>query len=260
MADATAAEILRSLHVPGRPVVLPNAWDVTSARSFEKAGFPALATSSSAIAHSLGYPDGEHIAADEMLGAVARICRSVSVPVTADLERGYGLEPAELVTRLLEAGAVGCNLEDSEPGSGRLVDRDAQADWLRALRAAADANGVAIVVNARVDVHLHEWGEPGQRLPETIERCRAYLAAGADCVYPIGLADLGDIEELTRSIGGPVNIVFRPDGPSVSELAGAGVARVTFGGGLHIAMRARLATLAQLIRDGRDPYTDPTVS
>lgn len=258
MPDAAAsAEILRSLHVPGKPVVLPNAWDVTSAKVFEDAGFPATATSSSAVALSLGYPDGEQISADEMLAAVARIARGVSTPVTADLERGYGLDPEELVARIVEAGAVGCNLEDSDPHTGELVDLDEQAAWLGAVRAAADSSGVRLVVNARNDVHLHEWGEPEERMPEAVRRARAYLDAGADCIYPIGLADPAAIEEFTKEVAGPVNIVFRPRGPSVAALAAAGVARVSFGGGLHMAMTMRLVSVAKRVRDGQDPYVKP---
>ena len=250
------AERFGALHVPGEPVILPNAWDVTSARTFEKAGFPALATSSSAVAHSLGYKDGEETPPEEMFAAVARITRAVEVPVTADIERGYGLSPGAIVERLLDAGAVGCNLEDSDPPSGELIAAEAQAEWLGEVRGAAESVGVPLVVNARVDVHLKEWGEPEDRTPEAIRRGRAYLEAGASCVYPIGLASLAEIEEFTAGAGGPVNVVFLPNGPSLADLARVAVARVSFGGGLHIAMRAVLRRLAERIRDGADPYED----
>ena len=251
---AARAEELRSLHVAGTPVVLPNAWDVTTARVFERAGFPAIATSSSAVARSLGYEDGEQIPADEMFGVVERIAGAVAVPVTADIERGYRLDPKAIVDRLLDAGAVGCNLEDSDPRSGELIAKDTQVEWLGRVRAAADDAGGPLVVNARVDVHRLEWGTPEERMPEAIARGTAYFGAGATCVYPIGLASLPDIDEFTRAVDGPVNIVFRPDGPSVADLAKAGVARVSFGGGLHVAMRAVLKGLAARIREGADPY------
>jgi 2-methylisocitrate lyase-like PEP mutase family enzyme len=248
------AEHLRALHVPGQPVVLPNAWDVTSARTFEKSGFAAIATSSSAMAHSLGYDDGEQTPADVMFAAVTRITGRVGVPVTADIERGYGLEPEQIVERLLESGAVGCNLEDSDPGSGEMVDVETQAGWIGRVVAAAERAGVPVALNARIDVHLREWGKPEERMDEAVRRARAYIGAGATSVYPIGLSTLGEIEELTRRVDGAVNVVFRPNGPSIADLARAGVARISFGGGLHIAMRAGLKRMAMRIRDGQDPY------
>ena len=147
---------LRALHQAGRPLILPNVWDPVSARAFAEAGFSALATSSSAVAESLGYRDGQTPGA-EMLAAVSRIARSVSVPVTADIENGYGLPPAELAARLAEAGVAGCNLEDSDPVTGTLADPARQADYLAAVRAAA---GPALVVNARVDVYVRA-ADPG---------------------------------------------------------------------------------------------------
>jgi 2-methylisocitrate lyase-like PEP mutase family enzyme len=251
---AEMARRLRSLHVPGDPVVLPNAWDVTSALVFEREGFPAIATSSSAVASSLGYDDGELTPADEMFAAVERIVRAVAVPVTADVERGYGLVPEELVGRLVDAGAAGCNLEDSQPRSGELVDAATQAEWLSAVNDAALATGVPLVVNARIDIHLREWGDPAGRMPAAVARGRAYLEAGAACVYPIGLTSLDEITEFARAVEGPVNALFRPEGPSLRDLAGAGVARVTFGGGLHLAMRHLLKRAAARVRAGDDPY------
>jgi 2-methylisocitrate lyase-like PEP mutase family enzyme len=248
------AERLAALHVPGTPLVIPNAWDAASARVFEKVGFPAVATSSSAVAKSLGYEDGEQTPVDEVFAAVRRVARAVDVPVTADLERGYGLDPEELVERILDSGAVGCNLEDSDPRSSELIDVAEQAGWLGRVRAAADDAGVPIALNARIDVHLREWGAPDGRASEAIERGRAYRAAGATCVYPIGMAARAEIEEVVRGVDGPVNIVFLPGGLSIEELAGAGVARVSFGGGLHIAMRAHLKIAASRIREGLDPY------
>jgi len=240
-AGPTAAA-LRALHRPGEPVVLANAWDAASARAVATAGFRAVATSSAAVAKSLGYADGERTPVDEMLDAVARIARSVPVPVTADIERGYGLRPAELVERLLATGAVGCNLEDSSPRDRTLVDVDRQAGFLAEVRAAA---GPELVVNARVDPYIRGVADP---LPVAVDRCRRYLAAGADSVYPIGAATADDIAALVEGAGGPVNVLATPQTPPLATLARLGVARISYGEGLfddvyatHARMLARIA-------------------
>jgi 2-methylisocitrate lyase-like PEP mutase family enzyme len=251
---AERARRLAALHAGERPLLLPNAWDAASAQVLERAGFPAIATSSSAVAASLGYPDGEVAPATQMLAAVARIAAISSVPVTADLEAGYGLPPAEIVERLLEAGAVGCNLEDSDNRSGGLVEVERQAERLAQVRAAADVSGVGLVINARVDVYLHQIGTPGQRLAESLRRARRYLEAGADCVFPILASDEESIAELVRGVGGPVNVLYKPGMPSLERLAELGVARVSFGGGLHRATQVLLERLATRILAGEDPY------
>lgn len=248
---STPAELFRSLHVPGKPVVLPNAWDVTSAKVIVKAGFPALATSSVAMAHALGYPDGEETPPEEMFAAVGRVAAAVDVPVTADIERGYRLPPADFVERLTAAGAVGCNLEDSEPTTSELIDIETQVAFLSEVAAAASD---AVLINARIDIHLREHGDPATRLDEAIRRGRAYLAAGAGCVYPIGLIEGAEIKRFVDEVGGPVNVTYRPGAPSLEELGDLGVARVSFGGGLHIAMRAWLGGIAETIAAGGDPY------
>ncbi|WP_336204826.1 isocitrate lyase/phosphoenolpyruvate mutase family protein [Nonomuraea sp. LPB2021202275-12-8] len=172
------------------------------------------------------------------------------VPVTADMERGYGLAPAELVERLLATGAAGCNLEDSDPRSGELVDVGRQAEFLAGVRAEA---GAALVINARVDTYI--TGPTGDRThAEAVRRARRYLEAGADCVYPIGLADEAAIEALVTEVGEPVNILFRPGAPSLGRLAGLGVARVSYGHGLHQAAHAYAVRMIEAVREGRDPY------
>jgi 2-methylisocitrate lyase-like PEP mutase family enzyme len=241
------ADVLRALHVPGSPVVLPNIWDAASARAVQEAGFPAVATGSAAVAKVLGYEDGEGTPVDEMMAAVSRITRAVDVPVTADVERGYGLKPAELVERLAAAGAVGCNLEDTDPRTGELVAPGVQAEFLAEVRAAA---GQGLVINARIDTYLH--GRTSTQ--EAAERGRLYREAGADCVYPITLADEDTIKALVTEIGGPVNILFRPGTPSLARLAELGVARVSFGGGLHKAAHAYAQNLFAKVRDGQSPY------
>ncbi|MDG4824121.1 isocitrate lyase/phosphoenolpyruvate mutase family protein [Asanoa sp. WMMD1127] len=245
-AVVTGADTLRALHRPGDPVVLANAWDAASARAVQAAGFPAVATSSAAVALSLGYADGEATPVDEMLDAVARIVRAVDVPVTADLERGYGLPPAQFVERVLATGAVGCNLEDSDPRTKRLVDVDRQADFLAAVRAAA---GPDLVVNARVDAYLRGVADP---LATARDRARRFRAAGADCAYPILATAEPDIAVLAAD--GPVNVLFIPATPALPALAALGVARVSFGDGIHEALAADHARMLAAIVAGASPY------
>jgi 2-methylisocitrate lyase-like PEP mutase family enzyme len=247
---APRALALRALHRPGFPLVLPNVWDAGSARAVEAAGFGAVATSSGAVAESLGYADGEAAPVDEMLDAVARIARAVSVPVTADMERGYGLPPAELVERLVATGAVGMNLEDSDPSSGVLVDPSRQSAFLSAVREAAGRAGVDLVINARIDVYLPKTAtEAAGALDQAIRRAHAYLAAGADCVYPILMASREDIRTFVVESGGPVNVLSRPGAPNVTELTALGVARISFGTGMYRATQAHLAELISRVLD-----------
>lgn len=237
------ADRLRDLHSGPRPLILPNVWDAVSAKVFADAGFPALATSSAAVAATLGYRDGQTPAA-EMFAAVARIARSVAVPVTADVENGYGLAPAELAATLADCGVAGCNLEDSDPVSRALADPAEQAEFLAAVRAAA---GSSLVVNARVDVYVRPpGGEPGDLTNAAVARARAYLAAGADCTYPI-VAPPTALPDLVRRIDGPVNAMYRPDGPPIAELAAMGVARITFGSGLHTRITETTRELADVL-------------
>ncbi|XUM04405.1 isocitrate lyase/PEP mutase family protein [Streptomyces venezuelae ATCC 10712] len=238
----TAAR-LRALHrvLPGDgPLVLPGPWDAASARAFEAAGHPALATPSAGIAASLGYEDGATPPA-EMFAAVARIVRSVSVPVTADLEGGYGLAAAELVERVRESGAVGVNLEDSGPG-GTLKDPEAHAEWLAEVRAAA---GPDLFLNARVDVYARRAPAP---LEEALARSLRYAEAGADCVYPIA-APPADLPALRAALGDlPLNALAVPGGPSFPELGRLGATRITFGDGLlRRALAGVAATAAELL-------------
>ncbi|MET9676781.1 isocitrate lyase/phosphoenolpyruvate mutase family protein [Streptomyces sp. NPDC006482] len=245
--DATA-EALRALH-RGRsaddPLVLPGPWDAVSARAFEEAGFPALATPSAGIAAALGYEDGETPAA-EMFAAVARIVRSVSVPVTADLEGGYGLPAAELVERVRESGAVGVNLEDTGP-TGRLRDPRAHAEWLAEVREAA---GPGLFVNARVDVYIRRAPDGTVVRDAAVARARLYAEAGADCVYPIA-APPADLPALRAALGDlPLNALSVPGGLSCTELGLLGASRVTFGDGLLVRATADLTAMAARLRDG----------
>ncbi|MFL5930974.1 MAG: isocitrate lyase/phosphoenolpyruvate mutase family protein [Gaiellaceae bacterium] len=242
-------DTLRSLHVPGRPLLLPNAWDAGSAQTVVDAGFPVVATTSSGVASALGYEDHEGAPADEMLAAAARIARAVDVPVTVDAEAGYGLGPGELVAELGRAGAAGCNLEDTDHDTDALRDAGEQAAWLRQVREAAEAAGYGLVINARVDVFLAADSDVPQPdlVPDALARARAYLEAGADCVYPIALWDAGALRAFVDGAGGPVNALAFPKAPPVADLAALGVARVSWGGLLHRAAMEHLAGILDSI-------------
>src|SRR2546423_7699905 len=231
MATSEAADLqsrcdlLRSLHRPGAPLLLPNAWDVATARAVVAAGFPVVATTSGGVAAALGYEDHEGAPVDEMLAAAARIAKGVDVPVTVDAEAGYGMEPAELVAALRSAGAAGCNLEDSDYAAGSLRDPDRHAEWLRAVRQAASADGYPLGINARVDVFLGPLlagagrGTQEALVPEALRRANAYLEAGVDCVFPIVLWEADALRRFASAVRGPLNVVGLPQAPSLAELA-----------------------------------------
>ncbi|MEV6281197.1 isocitrate lyase/phosphoenolpyruvate mutase family protein [Kribbella sp. NPDC051770] len=219
---ASHAESLRALHHGDVPLLLPNAWDPVSARIVAEAGYPAVATSSGAAARVIGYDDGELTPPAQMFAVVARMVRAVDVPVTADMEAGYGLSPREFAERLLETGAAGCNLEDSTAAG--LTEPERHADYLAGVREVAGAD---LVVNARIDSFLH-----GGTVAEAITRGRAYRRAGADCVYPI-FAPVETIPELKQVIGGPLNAHAAPNGPTAAELIAAGATRISYGTSLH---------------------------
>ncbi len=219
---------------PGAPLLRVTAWAPPRARRRAHDGYPAIATTSAGVAEALGYEDGNVTPPDEMLGAVARIAAAVDVPVTADLEAGYGLEPGELVDGLLRAGAVGLNFEDTDHEAGALTDAEGQAERLAAIKQAGRDAGVDVVLNARVDVFLR-----GGELDEAVRRGKLYAQAGADCVYPIGVRGRDAIRALVEEVGAPLNVLVMPGGLALAELAELGVARASFGSGLmHIAMDA----------------------
>jgi 2-methylisocitrate lyase-like PEP mutase family enzyme len=224
-----AAQRLRELHQPGNPLILVNAWDVASALQVEAAGGLVVATSSAAVAAALGERDN-NTGREAAFAALRRITRAVGVPVTADIEAGYGLSGAELVEALLDAGAVGCNIEDTDhAGGGGLRDAGAQAAYLAEVRAAATAAGVPVVINARIDTIVrHPQRDARAVMQETVRRARLYLEAGADCVYPISLSDPVLAAELTPAVGGLLNVNLSDP---LSALAEAGAARVSVGAG-----------------------------
>ena len=238
MTQNDKAAAFRAMHRKPPVLVLPNAWDVESAKLLAAIpGCRALATSSAAVARSLGWEDGERAPAAEMVEAARRIAAAVDLPVTADLERGYG-DPVGTARAAWEAGLVGINFEDSTRAG--LVDVDEQVEAIRAIRAAVPE----LVLNARVDVFL---GIGRGDVAEASERANAYLAAGADCVYPI-LAPLQSIDALAHRIDGPINILAGKDLPPLAEREELGVARVTFGSGLaSLAYEKAVRVAAQLL-------------
>ncbi len=250
------AAAFRRLH-GGKPIlVLPNVWDVASAKIVERAGFPAIATSSAGVAFALGYPDGERISRDEMAAAVARIAAHVGVPVTADMEAGYGRRPADAaatVRAVIAAGAVGMNFEDS-PGEGGepLLPEALQVERVRAAREAANATGVPFVLNARTDVFLEQVGEPAGRLAHAVRRLDAYRSAGADCLFAPGVSDPATIAMLVKEVHGPLNVLAVAASPPIRELERLGVARVSLGSG---PMRAGLTVLRRLAEELRTAGT-----
>lgn len=230
------AAAFRRMHDRSRLLLLPNAWDAASARVFEEVGIPALATTSAGVAWVLGHADGEATPRAEMADMVRRIASAVGVPVTADMEAGYGPRPedaAATAQAVIDAGAVGMNLEDGIPGAGAaLFEVSAQVERIRAVRETAANAGVEIVLNARTDVFLAGVGEPSGRLAHAVKRANAYREAGADCLFVPGVRDVETIAALAREIAGPLNILAVPGIPPAAELARLGVARVSVGSGI----------------------------
>ena len=249
----------RAMHHAPKVLLLPNVWDVASARIIEEAGFGALATTSAGIAFTLGYPDGQKISREEMLARVARIVGAVKVPVTADVEAGYGSRPqdaAETARGVIEAGAVGMNLEDGTDQPAQLVELSLQLEKIRAVREVALKSGVLLVLNARTDVYLEQIGAPETRYGETVRRLLAYRDAGADCVFAPGLRDPETISRLVRDVQCPLNILAGPGFPSVPELEKLGVARVSLG---SAPMRATLGLVRRMAEELKSTGTYGTL-
>jgi 2-methylisocitrate lyase-like PEP mutase family enzyme len=246
------AQSLRALHRTPPLLLLPNAWDAISARIFEAAAYPAIATTSGGLAWALGFADGEKTPWPEVVAATARIVSAVSVPVTADIEAGYGATPQDVgrhVAEITKTGAVGINLEDGDArsASGLRSVEDAAAR-IQAARRAASEIGIDLVINARTDVYLHGSGDAAAKLDETTKRGTAYLAAGADCIYPFGLTDLATITALTHALNAPINIVGRAGTPALAALEKAGVARVSIASGATLVTMSALQRLATELR------------
>jgi 2-methylisocitrate lyase-like PEP mutase family enzyme len=245
------AEAFRRSH-RGPLLLLPNAWDAMSARLFEAAGFGAIATTSGGVNWALGFADGEHAPWNEVVEATARIVRAVRVPVTADIETGYGQTPdqvAKSIAHIIRSGVVGCNLEDGTRRADQPIRpiEDAAAR-IRAAREAANEAGVPLVINARIDLYLKNIGDPPARFDETVRRAKAYLAAGADCIYPFALGDMDTIARLVKAIDAPINIVARAGSPPVAEFERIGVARISIAAGASLAAASLIQAIAQELR------------
>ena len=248
------AEKFRALHQTPLPLVLVNAWDVVSARIVEVLGFSAVATTSAGVAWAEGFADGERISRDHMLARVKRIAQAVQVPLTADLEGGYGytVRDADATARgAIEAGAVGLNFEDAHPEENSLIDIELQAARIAAIHDVATKLNVPLVINARTDVYLADIGDNDTwRLQETIRRGNEYLRAGADVVFVPGVTDEPTIKTLAASIGGPINVLAGASTPSIARLRDLGVARVSVGSGAIGYALARFRDVAARLRDG----------
>lgn len=238
------------MHTGARAVLLANVWDAGSARIIEESGFPAIATTSAGIAFAQGFPDGQKIPAEQMMAAIAQIAGAVQVPVTADVEAGYGQQPedaARTARNVIEAGAVGMNFEDATGDPDHpLTELSLQVERIWAIRQTADALGVPLVLNARTDVYLAQVGEPARRYDESVRRLAAFRDAGADCVFVPGVRDVETIRRLVGDLKCPVNILAVPGAPPVSELTALGVKRISLGSG---AMRAAMGLLRRLAEE-----------
>lgn len=248
--QAEKAEKFRKLHHGPQMLLLSNAWDVASARILEECGHPAIATSSAAVAYSLGYADGQRISRGEMLEVAGRIARAANIPVTADLEAGYGTTPkdmADTVKDAIAAGIIGMNLEDvTGDDESSLVDLPLQLEKIRAIREAASSAGVPFVLNARTDIYLMPIGPEATRFERTVERLRAYREAGADCLFAPGVYDLETIQRLVKAVEAPLNILANPACPPIPEMEKTGVARVSAGSGI---MRAAMGLVQRIGRE-----------
>jgi 2-methylisocitrate lyase-like PEP mutase family enzyme len=261
--QAAKAEAFRAMHRGPPLLLMANAWDAVSARIFEMEGFAAVATTSGGVSWALGYADGEAAPWDEVVGQTARIARAVSVPVTADIEAGFGATPEAVghsIADIIGTGAVGANLEDGMAGPTPIRTVEDAVARIRAAREAARAAGVPIVINARTDLYLKQIGDEASRFDEAVARGKAYLAAGADCFYPITLRDPATIGRLAKALQAPININVRAGYPSVAELEALGVARVTTA--TQITLMA-LATIRQVAREikatGRFDAINPAI-
>jgi len=246
MDQIAKAQLFKNLHSGPEILVLPNAWDAISARIVEAEGFPAAATGSAGVAAVLGYPDGQRIPRKEMMFMVARMAAAVGVPLTADVEAGYG-DPAGTALEVIAAGAVGMNLEDM--ANHKLLPLEEQLGYIRAVKAAAKTSGVPLVLNARTDIFLAKHGDDSTRFDRAVERLNAFHDAGADCLFAPGIADAETIGRLVNAVKGPLNILATIGTPPIPELKRLGVKRVSLGSGTQRVTLGSLQRFARRIRD-----------
>lgn len=235
----TQTDRFRSMHVRGEPLLLPNAWDVASAVVVAGAGAAAVATTSAGAAWSWGQPDGDHLDRAQVVDLVGRLVKAVDVPVSADIESGYGdtvEDVGETAGAVVAAGVSGVNIEDALRGGATPLRPVAeQVRRIARVREVADASGVGLFVNARTDTYLSGTGDPSDQLSETLTRAAAYLEAGADGIFVPGVVDESTIARLVDGIDAPINVMVGPGAPTVAELAGLGVARISLGAGIATA-------------------------
>jgi 2-methylisocitrate lyase-like PEP mutase family enzyme len=257
MSQTEKAARLLKLHHQEHPLVLVNAWDAASAAIVEQMGFPAIATTSAGVANALGYADGQQAPWAEIVQAIRRIAETVGVPVTADIESGFAGDVAQLpqsIEQVIEAGAVGVNLEDLQPGSrqGALFQMEEQASRIRMVRRHADTLKVRLVINARTDAYWQKGTPPELAMKNTLERGQAYLDAGADCIFIPGLRDAEKIQVVLKAWKAPINVLAGPGVPSIPELTKLGVKRVSFGSG---PMRAAMGLLRKIADEAKTKGT-----
>lgn len=249
-AEQKKAEVFRTMHTGKGALLLPNVWDVASARIIEEAGFPAIATTSAGIAFAQGFPDGQKIPGERMIAAIAQIASAVHVSVTADVEAAYGQRPedaARTARNVIEAGAVGMNFEDGTGDADHpLMELELQLERIRAIRETADSLGIPLVLNARTDVYLAQVGDPAGRFNHAVQRLSAFREAGADCVFVPGVRDAATIGRIVADLRCPVNVLAVFGSPTISELAALGVKRISLGSG---PMRASMGLLRRLAEE-----------
>jgi len=256
-SQSDKAEYFRSLHRGPGVLVLPNAWDVPTARLFESVGFKAIATTSAGMLVSLGYEDGESIPFSEFLGAVSRIARVLTVPLTVDVVAGFGPGVHEVVSavrQIVGVGAVGINIEDFEHESKKLFRVEDQVEKIKAIRKLGETMGVNLVINARTDAFRYAEGGEEDRFREALRRGEFYRDAGADCVYPMGLTQANLIREYVRTLNFPVNVMVTKNTPSVQELEALGVKRLSFGPAAAYAVMGFLKRAAREVLE-KGTYT-----
>ncbi|WP_096185661.1 isocitrate lyase/PEP mutase family protein [Evansella halocellulosilytica] len=241
----------RDLHQQGSTFILPNAWDVISAKIFEESGFKAIGTTSAGIAASLGYPDGQSLPLEKMVETVENIAKSVDVPVSADIEAGYGEnveEVLETVKRIITAGAIGINLEDGTGDRDHPVfDLSTQVETITAIKEFSESNHFPLFINARTDIYWLNVGEASTRFNEAVKRAKAYQEAGADCIFIPGLHDKNAIQHIREEISCPINLLVNQEMPSLTELSNIGIERVSCGSAPFRATITMLQTMSEEI-------------
>ena len=259
-------KVLHELHHNGKLLILPNVWECSGAAMLENIGYPAIATSSSAVAGSNGYDDGENLPFSDLLNILGKIVRSVNVPVTADVESGYAKDNsmlAENIKKLINVGIAGINFEDSHHGEQKLIPVEEQCEKIFLIKKTASEMGMPLFLNARTDSYIKNNQLPDkEKLSQTIQRGKAYKEAGADCLYPITLKNRKDYETIIKEVGLPVNILLLPGIPGFSELKEAGVARLSLGGNFIKFVIGKMKNAAEelLNFNGMDEITNSSVT